>query len=572
LKIISLEVTNFKGTKKAKYQFGDRVVILGDNYTGKTSIAEAIVFGLYGINLDGSSRTDALINQDSKKAEVTVHVEVNGESYEITREATRQKKVSLNGVQASQTEIEKIIGPVDKFMIAFWPTHVLGMKDAEAREFFMSLVKKVEQSEVLDQLEQVYSELIKDLDLRDPEERKKRLRADIDELKRDIDFLEGAIATHQRTLEADIPEEIDTKEYEKQLKEIEQLLFNAKSKQPTLHDTSELEQKINELQYRMINDIPEPPVLPDTRSVEQRIISLRTQYAVLQKQAEQLKAPFNIGDQCPTCKQTIGEETYDSFQVEISDQKARLQHEMNLISEEGKTLKSYLDEVMKNYEAELAVYEVNKEDFISTLQEELQATQNHLQYLRNVNKEILENWHQRESNNTAELKAQRDRIASLLNDANWANQERKSLLERIDKAKVEIATLQQRVKQNEVAIHENKQKIEAINQYIAKYAEMQAKQIEQHFNKVTIQLFDITKTTGEVKPVFKLLYDNKPIGILSMSERIRLGLEVAGMIKKVTGVLYPTFIDNAESITHFDKIPGQLFTATVVQGKELEVA
>ena len=59
-------------------------------------------------------------------------------------------------------------------------------------------------------------------------------------------------------------------------------------------------------------------------------------------------------------------------------------------------------------------------------------------------------------------------------------------------------------------------------------------------------------------------YDDKDYRWLSTSERIKAGLEVANLLKRLTGLAYPTFIDNAESInTNFIRPYGQTIFAFV---------
>ena len=40
-KLLSLELTDFKGVKNAKYEFGDKTKISAENGAGKTTIADA---------------------------------------------------------------------------------------------------------------------------------------------------------------------------------------------------------------------------------------------------------------------------------------------------------------------------------------------------------------------------------------------------------------------------------------------------------------------------------------------------------------------------------------------------
>lgn len=63
---------------------------------------------------------------------------------------------------------------------------------------------------------------------------------------------------------------------------------------------------------------------------------------------------------------------------------------------------------------------------------------------------------------------------------------------------------------------------------------------------------------------YKFTYDGKDYRWLSTSERIKAGLEVAMLLKRLTGLIYPTFMDNAKSInTSFVQLEGQTIFAFV---------
>ena len=116
------------------------------------------------------------------------------------------------------------------------------------------------------------------------------------------------------------------------------------------------------------------------------------------------------------------------------------------------------------------------------------------------------------------------------------------------------------------------EQVKSIAQYRATLAEMQIAQLKKHLDKVDIKLFDVTKSTGEIKPTFDLLYDGRPYKALSTSEQIRVHLELTTLFNRVTGMDYPVFIDFAESITHYNRpFASQVIEACVVEGEDLQV-
>jgi hypothetical protein len=84
-------------------------------------------------------------------------------------------------------------------------------------------------------------------------------------------------------------------------------------------------------------------------------------------------------------------------------------------------------------------------------------------------------------------------------------------------------------------------------------------------------LTELVKSTGEVKDCFKFSYDGRDYRCLSLSEKIKAGLEVSGLIKRLSGRNYPVFIDNSESICSIDMPSGQALLSRVVEGEDLNV-
>lgn len=107
--------------------------------------------------------------------------------------------------------------------------------------------------------------------------------------------------------------------------------------------------------------------------------------------------------------------------------------------------------------------------------------------------------------------------------------------------------------------------------YISKRAELTFSQLK--MNLVQISLYDVVKTTGEIKDVFKFTYRGRRYDRLSLSEKIRAGMEVSELIKRLTGRNYPVFLDNMESVDDLANVrpTGQILMAKCVHGAPLAV-
>ena len=92
-------------------------------------------------------------------------------------------------------------------------------------------------------------------------------------------------------------------------------------------------------------------------------------------------------------------------------------------------------------------------------------------------------------------------------------------------------------------------------------------------NRVEISLYDVVKSTGERKDVFKFTYGGRRYDRLSLSEKIRAGMEVSELMKRLTGRNYPVFVDNMESVDDLNNVrpTGQVIMAKCVYGAALSV-
>ena len=107
--------------------------------------------------------------------------------------------------------------------------------------------------------------------------------------------------------------------------------------------------------------------------------------------------------------------------------------------------------------------------------------------------------------------------------------------------------------------------------YVSKRAELTFSAMK--MNRVEISLYDVVKTTGERKDAFKFTYGGRHYDRLSLSEKIRAGMEVSELMKRLTGRNYPVFVDNMESVDDLANVrpTGQVIMAKCVSGTPLSV-
>ena len=128
-----------------------------------------------------------------------------------------------------------------------------------------------------------------------------------------------------------------------------------------------------------------------------------------------------------------------------------------------------------------------------------------------------------------------------------------------------------KLQETEEKIVQLKQLIDEAIQYMTKRVELMLKGLK--MNHTEIVLTEIVKTTGEIKDCFRFSYDEKDYKYLSLSERVRAGLEVSMLLQRLSGRNYPIFVDNGESICSFGKVQpsGQVMISKVVNNQTLQV-
>ena len=314
MKILSLQVRDFRVFENASFDLNSpRVGLSGDNGVGKSSIPEAVVVALYGTTIMGSPFVDHLIRTGAKDAEVTVELETEHGSIQVTRTLGKKKKVYLDGQEATQADIERIIGGKEHFLAAFAPTYFASLADKDAREMLMKLIKAPTRDEVFAKMTKPDAETLKYLELRDPAETQKQLRADIKEAETQCAKTEGRIEELTKRLSREMPE-------------------------PRTFDVKTLDR------LRMQVDNGSALLTKELAQLESEQRQLRPRYDSLKRQLRTVPdTPYAEGDPCSNCGQPLhGEhlakalEGYRVHAESIRAENEKLKAEMLALVDRGK--------------------------------------------------------------------------------------------------------------------------------------------------------------------------------------------------------------------------------------------
>ena len=510
MKINSVSMTGFKNSKKLmRYELGDKTIVSGENGRGKTTLGEAITYCLIGTDLTGNERAaNRLLNDKSKNMEVAIDFETNEGSHNLIRTRRGSKNsIYLDGNEVSNNDLIQFYKDKDTFLSVFNPSYFPGLAPKQAKEFLNKTLEEVKNEEVFKNISDFEKDLLIKNNFKNPNLFLERKRAELKEIEGDLIYAEGFIAAKKEDIE--IPHELAFDEAE--LK--------------TLHEKRALlDEKVRELKQ------DEKAPLVDVDSLKKELEFTRNRYIALKEELNNL----NNTVKCPNC----------NFEIDLDlNRKSRLMNELDKLEKDGKRV---ADKV-KQYETEnikiMELYEKtveNKKTKLKEITDEYKAVSDAIRELENKKREV-------ESNN-----ATRDRLLELQKENEVKIEKAREDIENSDKRKSEI-----------------KMQMDAAKNFNSTKLKIQSENIKQHLNKVEIQLERMTKE-GEIIDDFKILYDGKEFNILSNSERIKAGLEIANLVMNSTGMKFPIFIDNAESITNYAELDAQIIEARVVEGQELK--
>jgi DNA repair exonuclease SbcCD ATPase subunit len=495
-----LTVSGFKGfAEEISFDFGEMTFISGANYSGKTSIADAIAFAVTGQPFFGDRSSDRLQNPDYDAIRVVVHFTDNTSA---ARELTRCRKnskmsITLDGNSIRQTDLNILFGERDVFLSIFNPLYFIEVLENDGKSLLEKLLPTVPHERVLAALSDNDRTLLENEKLSSPQAFLQNRRAEIRNLEEALIYQQGqddAMA--------------------KQIKDKTTLLaeYRQQSDERGLTDDSSISGQLRELEAELDKRRASQYQSQYAQTIAEINAELKTLYANHSRFTK-----LQQEGKCPVCLQA----TADSEPIKVS---------LSDIVTGGKSLKKQLADAEALDTQALAVFEQFKADDIAKME--------------------------------AELDILRDRY-----------EKTQKLLDCIEEIEVWLA--ENSVSDKSAAISEQikakKTLAAAAVEYISKRAELTFTDLP--MDNLAISLFDIVKSTGEVKDTFRFTYRGKPYRWLSLSETIRAGLEVAELIKTLAGRCYPTFIDNGESISFIGNIrrSGQFFFSKVVHNQPLTV-
>lgn len=589
--ITSLMLSGFKSYEEpTELVFGNPTVITGGNGRGKSSIADAIAFAVTGCPFFGERGIDRLHNENNPDVAIRMcFVDETGTLHELNR--TRRKNrmtITYDGYEIRQLDLADLFGERDVFLSIFNPLYFIEELGEDGKKLLERYLPTIPHETVLSQLSEPVREHLKNETILSPEGSLKRCREEIRGLEERITYLRGQKdlaasqgesheqAEQELTLQADtLREEIaeleqrqfsgmDVSDMQERLVELSGRYEEAARDERT--DTSKLREQLQLLREKIARREGEQYQSKFTEALAEASARVKDLGVRYQRESAAYKA-FHAGMECPACHRSVTEQSLPEVQAALkkvlselyaagSEQRAQLIELQEMDKKAADTFAQFKEDDLGKWAAEAA----EMEQRCASLAEQASAE-------------------------TERLRAEIQTLTADLEYGNLSQSEydhHGTCREELRQSEAKIAALQtmtaaqhpdfdREIAQANASIAEIKRKMANVIAYISKRAELTFSQLK--MNRVEISLYDVVKSTGEVKDTFKFRYGGRRYDRLSLSEKIRAGMEVSELMKRLTGRNYPVFVDNMESVDDLANVrpTGQIIMAKCVSGAALQV-
>ena len=589
--ITSLMLSGFKSYEEpTELVFGNPTVITGGNGRGKSSIADAIAFAVTGCPFFGERGIDRLHNENNPDVAIRMcFVDETGTLHELNR--TRRKNrmtITYDGYEIRQLDLADLFGERDVFLSILNPLYFIEELGEDGKKLLERYLPTIPHETVLSQLSEPVREHLKNETILSPEGSLKRCREEIRGLEERITYLRG-----QKDLAASQGESHEQAEQEltlqadalrREIAELEQRQFSGmdvsamqerlvelsgryeEAARDERADTSKLREQLQLLREKIARREVEKYQSKFTEALAEASARVKDLGVRYQRENAAYKA-FHAGMECPACHRSVTEQSLSEVQAALkkvlselyaagSEQRAQLIELQEMDKKAADTFARFKEDDLGKWAAEAAEMEQRCASLAEQASAETECLRAEIQTL------------------TADLEygnlsqAEYDRLGTCREKLRQSEAKIAALQ---DMTAAQLPDFDREIAQANANIAEIKRKMANVIAYISKRAELTFSQLK--MNRVEISLYDVVKSTGEVKDTFKFQYGGRRYDRLSLSEKIRAGMEVSELMKRLTGRNYPVFVDNMESVDDLANVrpTGQIIMAKCVSGAALQV-
>nr|DAJ29878.1 MAG TPA: chromosome partition protein [Caudoviricetes sp.] len=610
MKLVQLNLQNFKGIEFGDFRFTNNTIIRGDNATGKTTVFDALCWLLFG--KDSLDRADFQI-KTLKNGEPVHNVNHmvqaafdNEDGTGFTLKRIYREKYSnprggevkltghttdyfINDVPSKEKEYKAFINNMINEDVFKLITNPLFFNEQytwqNRRKLLLEMCGDVDDASVINSKDEL-KRLTELLNGRSVDEQRKIIASKKTAINKELDMipvrideavkckpipleaeqkLKGDIATIEtaiKQLEEDksvIVNGLDGAERTAKIREVKRKLADRKSQLMNEHTDKERrlehEYKLSLVQLQMAES--------ERDRYKDREYELDSQIKQEEARIEKLQAEFDTfnkqqfdDENCPTCGQPYPAEKRAELEAMFNIQKATNLEEWQKLIDSAKALR-------QNYIEQKEIMQV-KADGMSSQIEELSNTKDTKQKAMNEVGEVdLDNDVQ-----VNDLKAELFMLE--LDEDNTSDDQ----LKRIDSELSELAdkrsTLQTEITKYDVIrditkrINELEQEQQRLineknlvdetafllDEFVKAKVEMLEDTINKHFTITTFKMANVL-VNGSVEDCCETMVDGVPYRSLNNAARINAGIDIINALTKFYNVTAPVFIDNAEAVTKF---------------------
>ncbi|MBS4931784.1 MAG: hypothetical protein KH020_10775 [Clostridiales bacterium] len=629
--IKSIQLKNFKKIKDLHTNFGKTTTISAVNGAGKTTIADAFTYALFGKMADGSQpdkirpHDENGVDVDHVEVTAIVTLEVDDKEYAIERTQYQdwskdgvfkgnRTKIVINDIPYKEKEYKEFLDGILKeedFRTYTSADYLLNMKTADKRKALVDLASDLTDEDVIATnvgkfgrlkplLEDASAEKLIARDqkrITELEKKKKELPTRIDQESKHIeDIAEMELACNalvEQISELDKQESGFSSKMEEWNKANEDLMSLNKKKQEienAVNDQSSqlragIQRKINSLNNEIRNNQDKIAMHESELNREEMLVNSNKQYKdkLLSQYKEEKSRMFDESSKnCPYCGQELPHDKISEMVAEFETKKAG---KLNEINKAGKDVQIGI----QKGEEKIAQYKKDIEDLqngIEQLNQEKQAEEAKLADIKepdlSINQEYVSLCEeiQKKQEFIANMDTGAEERSQIKNKRLGLREELAGYREKIkssQSAMEEVENLKAEQKKVAQQIADVEQELELLKDFNKQKYSMLTDKVNKHFKLVVWKLFE-QQVNGDFKEICEPTIGGTLYGKgLNSGHKMLAKLDIVSTLQEINGVSVPIFLDNAErlsgsSLDNAEKIiSSQLIMLRVSEDKELKV-
>ena len=632
ISIKNIQLKNFKKIKDLHINFGKTTTISAVNGAGKTTVADAFAYALFGKMADGSQpdkirpHDENGVDVDHVEVTAIVTLEVDSKEYAIERTQYQEyskdgvfkgnrTKIAVNDIPYKEKEYKEFLDGILKeedFKIYTNANSLLSMKTADKRKTLVELASDLTNEDVIATdavkfgrlkplLEEASAEKLIARDqkrITELEKKKKELPARIDQESKHIeDIAELELACNslvEQISELDKWESGFSSKMEEWNKANDDLMDLNKKKQEIENAAnaqssqlrSSIQQKISSYDFEIQRNQDKISLLQAEISREEMLMNHNKQYKdklLCQYKAEKARAFDESSKTCPYCGQEL---PHDKIFEMVTEFEKKKKLTLNEIGKSGTEMQAAIQkgqEKILQYKQEIE--EVQNE--IEQLNQDRQAEEAKLADIKEPDLSINQEY----VSLCEEIQKKQEFIANMDTGAEERSQikiKRLGLQEELagyrekikssQSAMEEVENLKAEQKKVAQQIADVEQELDLLKDFNKQKYSMLTDKVNKHFKLVVWKLFE-QQVNGEFKEICEPTIGGTLYGKgLNSGHKMLAKLDIVSTLQEINGVSVPIFLDNAErlsgsSLVEAEKIVNsQLIMLRVSEDKELKVA